>query len=123
MRGVRSEWLLWVAVALLLAAVALIGCKSCEAQIVAAQPYSYAWPQPVVVQPRPIVVQPAPVLVQNPGVSNADHALLADRVVRRLEGVVIARAYSLHEYNIPRDRLAEAERITPGFKSPTVNFS
>jgi ATP phosphoribosyltransferase len=61
------------------------------------------------------------VLVQNPGLSNADHALLADRVVRRLEGVVIARAYSLLEYNIPRDRLAEAERITPGFKSPTVN--
>lgn len=46
---------------------------------------------------------------------------LADRVVRRLEGVVIARNYSLLEYNIPRQQLAEAERITPGFHSPTVN--
>ena len=46
---------------------------------------------------------------------------LADRVVRRLEGVVIARNYSLLEYNIPRNKLAEAEKITPGFKSPTVN--
>jgi len=46
---------------------------------------------------------------------------LADRVVRRLEGVVIARAYSLLEYNIPRAKLAEAEKITPGFNSPTVN--
>jgi ATP phosphoribosyltransferase len=45
----------------------------------------------------------------------------ADRVVRRLEGVVIARSYSLVEYNIPRDKLAEAEEITPGFDSPTVN--
>jgi ATP phosphoribosyltransferase len=49
------------------------------------------------------------------------HSALADRVVRRLEGVVIARAYSLLEYNVPRAKLAEAERITPGFKSPTVS--
>jgi ATP phosphoribosyltransferase len=46
---------------------------------------------------------------------------LADRVVRRLEGVVIARSWSLLEYNIPRTKLAEAEKITPGFNSPTVN--
>ncbi len=45
----------------------------------------------------------------------------ADRIVRRLEGVVIARDYSLLEYNVPKTRLAEAEAITPGFNSPTVN--
>lgn len=45
----------------------------------------------------------------------------ADRVVRRLEGVVIARDYSLLEYNIPKPKLAEAEQVTPGFNSPTVN--
>lgn len=44
----------------------------------------------------------------------------ADRIVRRLEGVVIARDYSLLEYNVPRAKLAEAEAITPGFTSPTV---
>jgi len=49
------------------------------------------------------------------------HAELADRVVRRLEGVVIARSYTLLEYNIPRTKLAQAEKITPGFNSPTVN--
>ena len=49
------------------------------------------------------------------------HAQLADRVVRRLEGVVIARSYSLLEYNVPEAKLAEAEKITPGFESPTVN--
>jgi ATP phosphoribosyltransferase len=46
---------------------------------------------------------------------------MADRVVRRLEGVVIARGYSLLEYNVPRTRLAEAEQITPGFNSPTIS--
>jgi ATP phosphoribosyltransferase len=46
---------------------------------------------------------------------------VADRVVRRLEGVVIARSYSLLEYNIARAKLAEAERITPGYNSPTIN--
>jgi ATP phosphoribosyltransferase len=49
------------------------------------------------------------------------HAEMANRVVRRLEGVVIARAYSLLEYNVPMAKLAEAEEITPGFNSPTVN--
>ena len=58
------------------------------------------------------------VLVQNPATR---HAELADRVVRRVEGVVIARSYSLLEYNVPQAKLAEAEKITPGFESPTVN--
>jgi ATP phosphoribosyltransferase len=58
------------------------------------------------------------VLIQNKA---GRHAELADRVVRRLEGVVIARSYSLLEYNIPRDKLAQAEKITPGYNSPTVN--
>jgi ATP phosphoribosyltransferase len=57
-------------------------------------------------------------LVQNPA---ASHAQLADRVVRRLEGVVIARSYSLLEYNVPEAKLAEAEKITPGFESPTIS--
>ncbi len=58
------------------------------------------------------------ILIQNP---RTKHAATCDRVVRRLEGVVIARDYSLLEYNVPRDRLAEAEAVTPGFKSPTVS--
>ena len=58
------------------------------------------------------------VLVQN---SNVVDPAMADRIVRRLEGVVIARAWSLLEYNVPRSRLAEAEAITPGFNSPTIS--
>ena len=58
------------------------------------------------------------VLIQNKACAQPD---MADRIVRRLEGVVIARDYSLLEYNVPRDKLCAAEEITPGFNSPTVN--
>jgi ATP phosphoribosyltransferase len=58
------------------------------------------------------------ILVQN---NDRRHADVADRVVRRLEGVVIARSYSLLEYNVLRAKLPEAEKITPGFNSPTVS--
>jgi len=58
------------------------------------------------------------VLVQNRAVRDA---ATADRIVRRLEGIVIARSWSLLEYNVRRSRLAEAEKITPGFNSPTVS--
>ncbi|MCA9194451.1 MAG: ATP phosphoribosyltransferase [Planctomycetales bacterium] len=58
------------------------------------------------------------VLIQN---KLGRHTQMADRIVRRLEGVVIARDYSLLEYNIPRSALALAEEVTPGFNSPTVS--
>ena len=58
------------------------------------------------------------VLIENRAPRTRD---VADRVVRRLEGVVIARSYALLEYNVPRSKLDEAERITPGFNSPTVS--
>ncbi len=58
------------------------------------------------------------VVIQNQASREAE---LADLVIRRLEGVVVARAYSLLEYNVARSKLSEAEQITPGFHSPTVN--
>jgi ATP phosphoribosyltransferase len=58
------------------------------------------------------------VLVQNPATKRTQ---LADRVVRRLEGIVIARSYSMLEYNVPEAKLAEAEKVTPGFESPTIS--
>ncbi len=58
------------------------------------------------------------VLIQNRDCKQIE---IADRVVRRLEGVVIARSYSLLEYNVPRAKLSEAEQITPGFNSPTIS--
>lgn len=57
------------------------------------------------------------VLIQN---KQQRHSEMAQRVIRRLEGVIIARGYSLLEYNIPQDNLEAALKITPGFKSPTI---
>lgn len=57
------------------------------------------------------------VLIQSPACRDI---ATADRIVRRLEGVVIARDYSLLEYNIPSEKLGDAEKVTPGFTSPTV---
>lgn len=58
------------------------------------------------------------ILIQNPA---TPHEHVCDRVARRLEGVVIARAWSMLEYNIPEAKLADAEKITPGYNSPTIN--
>ncbi|HQO39915.1 MAG TPA: ATP phosphoribosyltransferase [Spirochaetota bacterium] len=43
------------------------------------------------------------------------------RIKRRIEGVLVANHYSMLEYNIHESRLKEAEKITPGFESPTVS--
>lgn len=58
------------------------------------------------------------VLIQSPEIESTG---LADRIVRRLEGVTIARSYSLVEFNIPRTQIDEAHQIAPGFNSPTIN--
>ncbi|MGL5809854.1 MAG: ATP phosphoribosyltransferase [Nocardioides sp.] len=39
---------------------------------------------------------------------------------RRLEGVMVARAYVMMDYDIPKDRVDAAVAITPGIESPTV---
>ncbi|HEX4190072.1 MAG TPA: ATP phosphoribosyltransferase [Marmoricola sp.] len=39
---------------------------------------------------------------------------------RRLEGVLVARAYLMMDYDIPSDRVEAAIRLTPGLESPTV---
>ena len=43
------------------------------------------------------------------------------KIVRRLEGILIAEEYSLLEYNIKGEVLKKAEKITPGFESPTIS--
>ena len=43
------------------------------------------------------------------------------KIRRRIEGVLVANQYSMLEYNITEDLLKEAEKITPGYNSPTVS--
>jgi len=42
-------------------------------------------------------------------------------IKRRIEGVLVASRYSLLEYNIEEKNLEAAEKVTPGFESPTVS--
>ncbi|PKL17533.1 MAG: ATP phosphoribosyltransferase [Spirochaetae bacterium HGW-Spirochaetae-5] len=43
------------------------------------------------------------------------------RIKRRIEGVLVANQYSMLEYNIKESLLKNAEKITPGFNSPTIS--
>jgi len=44
-----------------------------------------------------------------------------DRLLQRLEGILVARSYVLLEYVVPKARVTEACTITPGVKSPTLS--
>ncbi len=43
------------------------------------------------------------------------------QIKRRIEGILVARRYSILEYNIKKDKLKEAEEITPGYEAPTIS--
>ena len=58
------------------------------------------------------------VLVRRRG---AEPSAVVDQLVRRLQGVIVARTYVLMDYDIPSELLEVAVRLTPGFESPTVS--
>lgn len=43
-----------------------------------------------------------------------------EQLVRRLQGVIIARQYVLMDYDVPDELVEKAVQITPGIESPTV---
>jgi ATP phosphoribosyltransferase len=43
------------------------------------------------------------------------------QVLRRLQGVLVARRYVMLAYDVPADGLEEACAITPGIESPTIS--
>jgi len=43
-----------------------------------------------------------------------------DTLLRRIDGVLVAKRYSLLEFNCPADKLDEASAIAPGYSSPTI---
>jgi ATP phosphoribosyltransferase len=58
------------------------------------------------------------VLIQRAG-AGTDEAF--DLLLKRLEGILVAREFVLLEYVVPSDGLKQACAITPGVKSPTVS--
>lgn len=66
---------------------------------------------------EPIMMSEA-ILIQQHGVSGEEELEL---LVKRLEGILVAREFVLLEYVVPKAALATACQITPGVKSPTVS--
>ena len=58
------------------------------------------------------------ILIQRHGVEAPQRI---EQLVRRLQGVIIARQYVLMDYDIPADLVPQAVAITPGIESPTVS--
>jgi ATP phosphoribosyltransferase len=52
---------------------------------------------------------------------NIEDQNAVDVFVRRLQGVIVARAYVLVDYDIPNTLIEKACAITPGIESPTVS--
>ncbi|GAA4977012.1 ATP phosphoribosyltransferase [Yinghuangia aomiensis] len=58
------------------------------------------------------------VLIRRTG---AEPSREVDQLVRRLQGVLVARRYVMMDYDIRAERVEEAVALTPGLESPTVS--
>lgn len=58
------------------------------------------------------------ILIERPGVSRS---VEAETLLRRLQGVVIARQYVLVDYDVKSEFLEAACALTPGIESPTIS--
>jgi ATP phosphoribosyltransferase len=52
---------------------------------------------------------------------DAPESAIVEQLVRRLQGVIIARQYVLMDYDIADELVEQAVAITPGIESPTVS--
>jgi ATP phosphoribosyltransferase len=57
------------------------------------------------------------VLIRRRGVSSTPRV---EQLLRRVQGVIIARQYVLMDYDVPDDLLHKAAALTPGIESPTI---
>ena len=64
------------------------------------------------------LLQSQAVLIRRTGEPSAPRV---EQLVRRLQGVIIARQYVLMDYDISNDLVEKAVAITPGIESPTVS--
>ncbi|PZF85941.1 ATP phosphoribosyltransferase [Jiangella anatolica] len=53
--------------------------------------------------------------------AESDRPPAIDLLLRRLNGVMVARGYVMMDYDIRADRVDEASALTPGLESPTVS--
>lgn len=61
------------------------------------------------------------VLIKPSVLKHPNLAPLIDLITSRVAGVIAANKYVICQYNISRDKLAQATAITPGRKAPTIS--
>ncbi len=64
----------------------------------------------------PVVITSTARLIAAPGKSEQ-----TKRLLRRIEGVIVAREYVLMDYDCPKAIVEKAMKITPGIESPTLS--
>lgn len=63
----------------------------------------------------PVILESSAVLIGGP---NSHPGI--ERLLTRLQGVLVARKYVIMDYDLPAEKLGEATEIASGFESPTV---
>ena len=64
----------------------------------------------------PVILQSSAQLIVSPTADNAHEQLL-----RRMQGVLVAREYVIFDYDCPTSLVDKASAITPGIESPTIS--
>lgn len=64
----------------------------------------------------PVILQSSAHLIVAPGITNQHEQLL-----RRMQGVLVAREYVIFDYDCPVELVEKASGITPGIESPTIS--
>ena len=64
----------------------------------------------------PVILRSTARLIAAPG-----KALQTQKLLRRLQGVLVAREYVIIDYDCPKSLVAEVTKLTPGIESPTIS--
>ena len=64
----------------------------------------------------PVILSSTARLISAPG-----KASLAEKLLRRLQGVLVAREYVIFDYDCPKSLVEAATAVTPGIESPTIS--
>lgn len=64
----------------------------------------------------PIILSSTARLIAAPG-----KAALTEKLLRRIQGVIVAREYVIFDYDCPKELVSKATSITPGIESPTIS--
>lgn len=64
----------------------------------------------------PIIISSTARLIAAPG-----KAELGEKLLRRLQGVIVAREYVIFDYDCPVELVDKATTVTPGIESPTIS--